>query len=459
MKSIFRKKTIENLLANAKKNTMKKTMGALDLIMFGVGCVIGTGIFVLTGIAAAEHAGPAISISYLLAGIVCIFTGLAYAELAAAIPVAGSSYTYSYVIFGEFVAWVVGCVLIAGYTMASSTVAVGWSGYFVGILKAGGVIIPEALTKSPQEGGLVNLPAVLVVLFIGTLLIRGTKESIVINRILVAVKLLIIFLFIAIAAPHIKMENYAEFIPFGWHGISVGAATIFFAYVGFDAVATAAEETKNPNRDLPIGIIGSIIICAVLYITVSLVLTGITHYSELNNSEPMAYALRQNGSNVGSALIATGAVAGMVAVILIMMYGQSRVLFVIARDGLISDKFSKIHKKYGTPYISCLTTMVAVALLAGFTPIKTLGFLTSLTLLSSFVVALIGVMILRVKRPKLERPFRCPAVFFVAPVAIISCSYLIYTLLVETAMPFVILLLVSVIAYFAYAYKKSPMNQ
>jgi APA family basic amino acid/polyamine antiporter len=459
MKSIFRKKTIENLLANAKKNTMKKTMGALDLVMFGVGCVIGTGIFVLTGIAAAEHAGPAISVSYLLAGIVCIFTGLAYAELAAAIPVAGSSYTYSYVIFGEFVAWVVGCVLICGYTMASATVAVGWSGYFVGILKAAGLAIPEMLTKSPIEGGLVNLPAVCVTLFIGMLLIRGTKESIVINRVLVAVKLVIIFLFIFIAAPHIKMENYADFMPYGWHGVSVGAATIFFAYVGFDAVATAAEETKNPNRDLPIGIIGSIIICAILYITVSLVLTGITHYSELNNSEPMAYALRQNGSNVGSALIATGAVAGMIAVILIMMYGQSRVLFVISRDGLISDKFSKIHKKFGTPYVSCLATMFAVALLAGFTPIKTLGFLTSLTLLFSFVIALIGVMVLRVRRPKLERPFRCPGVFFVAPVAIISCSYLIYTLLVETAMPFVILILTSVIAYFTYTYKKSPMGK
>jgi APA family basic amino acid/polyamine antiporter len=459
MQSIFRKKTIENLLANAKKNTMKKTMGALDLVMFGVGCVIGTGIFVLTGIAAAEHAGPAISVSYLLAGIVCIFTGLAYAELAAAIPVAGSSYTYSYVIFGEFVAWVVGCVLICGYTMASATVAVGWSGYFVGILKAAGLAIPEMLTKSPIEGGLVNLPAVCVTLFIGMLLIRGTKESIVINRVLVAVKLVIIFLFIFIAAPHIKMENYADFMPYGWHGVSVGAATIFFAYVGFDAVATAAEETKNPNRDLPIGIIGSIIICAILYITVSLVLTGITHYSELNNSEPMAYALRQNGSNVGSALIATGAVAGMIAVILIMMYGQSRVLFVISRDGLISDKFSKIHKKFGTPYVSCLATMFAVALLAGFTPIKTLGFLTSLTLLFSFVIALIGVMVLRVRRPKLERPFRCPGVFFVAPVAIISCSYLIYTLLVETAMPFVILILTSVIAYFTYTYKKSPMGK
>ena len=459
MKSIFRTKSIESIIEGAKKNSLHKTLGAIDLILLGIGCTIGTGIFVLTGIAAAEHAGPAISISYLLAGLVCMFAGLAYTELAAMVPVAGSAYTYSYTVLGEFIAWLVAWGLILEYTVGASTVAAGWSGYFVGIMKSGGIDLPEYLIKTPVDGGIINLPAVLVSLFVGSLLMRGMKESVVLNRILVGVKLVVIFLFIFIAAPHIKMENYNDFMPFGWHGVAVGAATIFFAYIGFDAVATAAEETKNPNRNLPIGIIGSLLVCTALYVLVALVLSGIVHYDTLNNAEPMARALRENGSNIGSALVGTGAIAGMVAVLLVLMYGQSRIFFVMSRDGLIPSAFSKLHKKFHTPYVSCLVVTFAVAIISGFTPIQTMGHMTSLGTLFAFMVVAIGVIVLRIQKPNLARPFRCPAVFVVAPMAIASCGYLIYTLLGETGKPFAIWSAVSVVVYFLYAYRKSPLNK
>lgn len=458
MKSIFRRKSIENIIEGAKNKSLKKTLGALDLVLLGIGCTIGTGIFVLTGIAAAEHAGPAISISYLIAGTVCVFAGLAYTELAAMVPVAGSSYTYSYAVLGEFVAWLVAWGLILEYTVGASTVAAGWSGYFVGILKSGGIILPHAITAVPADGGIINLPATLIALFVGSLLVRGTKESIVVNRILVGVKLLVIFVFIAIAAPHIKMENYAEFVPFGFHGIAAGAATIFFAYIGFDAVATAAEETKNPNRDLPIGIIGSLLICTILYVAVSLALTGITHYSKLGNAEPMAFALRENGSNLGSALIGTGAVAGMIAVLLVLMYGQSRIFFVMSRDGLIPKVFSNLHEKFHTPHISCIIVTIAVALTSGFTPIKTMGHMTSLGTLFAFMIVALAVLVLRRTKPNLERPFRCPAVAVVAPLAIVSCFYLIYTLFEDSGTLFIIWVDISIILYFSYAYWNSPIR-
>jgi basic amino acid/polyamine antiporter, APA family len=458
MKSIFRTKSIENIVADAKKKSLKKTLGALDLVLLGIGCTIGTGIFVLTGIAAAQHAGPAISISYFIAGLACIFAGLAYTELAAMIPVAGSAYTYSYAVLGEFVAWLVAWGLILEYTVGASTVAAGWSGYFVGILKTGGISIPEFLTKVPSDGGLINLPAVCIALFVGLLLVRGTKESVIVNRVLVGIKLTVIFLFLVIAAPHIKVENYANFMPFGWHGVIVGAATIFFAYIGFDAVATAAEETKNPNRNLPIGIIGSLLICTALYIVVALALTGIVNFSSLDNAEPMARALRENGSNIGSALVGTGAIAGMIAVLLVLMYGQSRICFVMSRDGLIPSFFSKLHKKFETPYISCVAVTIAVMLISGFTPIQTMGHMTSLGTLFAFTVAAVAVMVLRIKKPKLERPFSCPAVFVVAPIAILGCGYLIYTLMLETGVYFAVWTLISIVIYFSYSYKKSPLS-
>jgi len=338
----FRTKTIEHLISEARSKPLKKTLGAIDLILLGIGCTIGTGIFVLTGIAAAKYAGPAVSLSYLISGFACIFAGLAYAELAAAIPVAGGSYTYAYAILGEFVAWMVAAAISLCYTIGGATVAAGWSGYFVGIVNSAGYHIPEQLTKIPADGGLVNLPAICIALFVGFILTRGTKESIVLNRILVVVKLVAIFLFLFIATPHIKVENWTNnFMPFGVAGVFTGAAAIFFAYTGFDAVATAAEETKRPNRDLPIGIIGSLLVCIVLYVAVALAVTGITNYTELNNAEPMAYALRQNGSEIGGALVGTGALAGMVAVLLVFMYGQTRIFFVCFH--VLNHIFNKIN--------------------------------------------------------------------------------------------------------------------
>ena len=458
-KSLFRTKSIENIINDAKKSSLEKTLGALDLVFLGVGCTIGIGIFVLTGVAAAKYAGPAISISFALAAFVCMFAALSYTELAALVPASGSAYTYSYFILGEFIAWLVASTLVIEYIFGASIVAAGWSGYFVGILKSGGINIPEYLTKIPTEGGLINLPAVLVTLFIGILLIFGTKESMLVNRILVITKLTVIFLFLVIATPHVQMVNYADFLPFGWNGVITGAATIFLAYAGFDAVSAAAEEVKNPNRDLPIGIIGSLIICALIYVAASLVLTGIVDYKTLDNSEPITYALRQNGSNIGSALVGTGAVAGMLTVLLALMYGQSRILFVISRDGLIPPLFSRLHKKFHTPHISSITVTIAIILISGFTPIKTMGQMTSLATLAVFAIVCLSVAILRFTRPELKRSFKCPAVFIISPIAVLSCSYLIYTLLLETGKPFFIWIAFSLCFYFLYGYKKSPLNK
>lgn len=465
MKFLFRKKSLENILESVKKSNLKKTLGALDLTFIGIGSVIGTGIFVLTGQAAAEHAGPAIAISFFLSALVCIFAGLAYAELASMVPVSGSAYTYTYTIMGEFVAWLVACGLIMEYTVASSTVAAGWSGYLVGILQQGGIILPEYLTKAPSQicsdgtyCSLVNLPAIFVSSFIGLLLYIGTKESITVNRILVAIKLLVIFIFIVVAVPKINSINYQDFMPFGWKGVLSGSAAIFFAYLGFDAVATTAEECKNPKRDLPIGIIGSLLICAVIYVVVSLCLTGIVNYKTLANPQPLAQALRDNGSNIGSALVGTGAIAGMLTVLLVMMYGQSRIFFVISRDGLLPKFFGKIHPKHQTPHYSILVVTISVAMISGFTPIRTMGDMSSLGTLFAFCLVSIGVLVLRLTKPNLDRSFKCPAVFLVAPLSIAGCLFLIARLLQEHYKPFAVWFILGIVFYFFYGKRKSALN-
>ena len=465
MKNLFRKKSIESVIDGAKKNTLKKTLGVFDLIFIGIGSIIGTGIFVLTGQAAAEHAGPAIAISFILSALVCVFAGLAYAELASMVPVSGSAYTYTYIVMGEFMAWIVACGLILEYTVASATVEAGWSGYLVGILKQCGIIIPEFLTKAPTQlcedktyCAIINLPAVFVAGFIGILLFIGTKESVVVNRILVAVKLTVIFIFIIIATPKINMVNYQDFMPFGWKGVFGGAAAIFFAYLGFDAVATTAEECKNPKRDLPIGLIGALLVCSVIYVVVSLCLTGIVDYKTLANPQPLAQALRDNGSNIGSALVAVGAIAGMLTVLLVMMYGQSRIFFVISRDGLLPKFFHKVHKKYQTPHYAIIFTTIAVCLIAGLTPIRTMGDMSSLGTLFAFCIVSIGVLILRHKRPKLERSFKCPYINIIAPLGFISCAFFIYKLLQDHYVPFLIWFIFGTIFYFIYGYKRSLLN-
>jgi APA family basic amino acid/polyamine antiporter len=458
-KSLFRRKSIKEIIANAEKQPLKKTLGALDLIMIGIGCTIGTGIFVITGIAAAKYAGPAISISYILAGLACVFAALAYAELASMVPVSGSAYTYSYAVMGEFIAWIVGWGLVLEYGVGAATVASGWSGYMVGLIKTAGFSLPELITKSPADGGIVNLPAILVVLFIGSLLLRGTKESIVLNRVLVTTKLAVIFLFIYISVPMIDTANWSDFMPFGINGVLLGAAVIFYAYIGFDAVATAAEECKNPERDLPIGIIGSLIICTVLYVAVSLVLTGIVPYPTLDNAEPLARALRDNGSHIGSALVATGAVAGITSVLLILLYGQSRIFFVMSRDKLIPSALSKLHSRFHTPHISVMLTTFLVSIVAGFLPLEALSHITSLGTLFAFMTVSIGVVILRFTEPDIKRSFTCPAVYFTAPMAVLSCGYLVYTLLSQNALWFGLWSLLGLSVYFGYGYRNSLLNK
>lgn len=457
--NILRTKKIDELISSAEKKGLKKTLGASDMVMLGVGCIIGTGIFVLTGVAAAKYAGPGIMLSFVLSGLACAFAALAYAELAAMVPVAGSAYTYSYAALGEIIAWIVGWNLILEYSVGSSAVAAGWSGYMVGLLKSAGIELPKAYTAVPADGGIVNLPAMLIAIFLSFLLVRGTKESATLNKILVFIKLAAVFIFLVLAGPKVNPANWTPFMPYGFSGVAGGAAIIFFAYIGFDAVATAAEECRNPNRDLPIGIIGSLVVCTILYIAVAAVLTGVVPYTELNNAEPVAYALRAIGYNLGSALVGTGAIAGITTVLLVLMYGQTRVFFAMSRDGLIPAGICKVHPKYGTPHVITMLAGVAVALIAGFTPIGIIAELTNIGTLFAFVVAAIGVFVLRRTRPDLHRPFRCPAVSVVAPLAVISCSYLMYNLPGETWMRFFIWSAIGFVVYFVYSYRNSELNK
>ncbi|GBG55113.1 amino acid permease [Sporomusaceae bacterium FL31] len=459
MTGIFRTKSINQIKEGAEAKGLKKTLGATDLVLLGIGCIIGTGIFVLTGVAAAKYAGPGIMLSFVLSGLACAFAALAYAELAAMVPVAGSAYTYTYAALGEIIAWIVGWNLILEYSVGSSAVAAGWSGYVVGLLKSAGVALPKAYTAVPADGGIVNLPAVLIALFLSMLLVRGTKESVTLNKILVVVKLIAVFIFLALAGPKVNPANWTPLMPYGFSGVAAGAAIIFFAYIGFDAVATAAEECRNPNRDLPIGIVGSLIVCTILYIVVAGVLTGVVPYTELNNAEPVAYALRAIGYNIGSALVGTGAIAGITTVLLVLMYGQTRVFFAMSRDGLIPASICKVHPKYGTPHVITIVAGIAVALIAGFTPIGIIAELTNIGTLFAFVVSAIGVWVLRITRPDLERPFKCPAVSVIAPLAILSCGYLMYNLPHETWIRFFVWSAIGFVVYFLYSYRNSALNK
>ena len=455
---VFRTKSISELLQGAERKGLKKTLGAMDLTLLGIGCIIGTGIFVLTGVAAAKYAGPALVLSFVLSGLACAFAALAYAELAAMVPIAGSAYTYTYAALGEIVAWIVGWNLILEYSVGSSAVAAGWSGYVVGLLKSGGIELSKAYTAVPADGGIANVPAMFIALFLSLLLVRGTQESATLNKVLVVIKLAAVFIFLALAGPKVNAANWDPFMPFGFSGVAAGAAIIFFAYIGFDAVATAAEECRNPNRDLPIGIIGSLVVCTILYIIVAGVLTGVVPYGELNNAEPVAYALRAIGYNMGSALVGTGAICGITTVLLVLMYGQSRIFFAMSRDGLIPAAISKVHPKYGTPHIITIVAGIAVALIAGFTPIGIIAELTNIGTLFAFAVASIGVLVLRYTKPELERPFKCPLVGIIAPLAVISCGYLMYNLPYETWVRFFVWSGIGFLVYFLYGKSHSLLN-
>jgi APA family basic amino acid/polyamine antiporter len=456
--SLFRKKEIATLVRGTEQTALRKTLGATDLVLLGIGCIIGTGIFVLTGVAAATYAGPGIMLSFVLSGLACAFAALAYSELAAMVPVTGSAYTFVYVAMGEIVAFAVGWALICEYTIGSAAVAAGWSGYMVGLLKSAGIVLPKTWTAVPADGGILNVPAVLITGLLTYLLMLGTRESAALNRILVFIKLGCIAFFLFVATPRVDPVHWQPFLPFGWSGVAAGAAIVFFAYIGFDTVSTAVEECKNPNRDVPIGIVGSLIICTVLYIAVAAVLTGVVPYSTLNNSEPVAYALRAIGMNFGSALVAVGAICGITTVLLVFMYGQTRVFLAMARDGMIPQRLVKIHPRYGTPHIITLLAGCVVSVLSGLLPINIIAELCNMGTLFAFILVALGVGVLRRTQPDVHRPFRCPAVGVVVPLAVLLCGYLIANLPIQTMEFFGAWYVVGMVVYFTYSRKHSTLN-
>ncbi|MDP4709550.1 MAG: amino acid permease [Rickettsiaceae bacterium] len=424
--SFFKKKSFQSVKDTYSTSGLDKNLTAFDLVLLGLGGIVGTGVFALTGLVAAQYAGPAITISYAIAGFVCIFVALAYTELATMLPTSGSIYTYSYVAFGEVFAWLVGSVIIMELGFAASAVAGSWSAYVQGILTSAGYGLPEYLVKTPFEGGIINLPALLVVLLVGFMLYRGTKESKRLNNMLVFVKMSAIFIFIFFAAPHFDSTNWENFMPYGFDDVLHGSSILFFAYTGFGTLASAAEECKNPKRDLTIGIIGSLVCATAVYVLVAAVLTGVVPFSELDNAQPLAYALQLTGSNIGSALVATGAVAGMTTVIMINAYGQSRIFYVIARDGLLPKALAKIHHKYDSPHFTILFFTMLIGLMGALIPYSWLAQLSSMGALTDYMIVAVIVMLFRVKYPEIERPFKCPAIFIVAPIALLASLYLLF---------------------------------
>lgn len=455
IKGLFRKKNVSFIRDASEHSKLAKTLGLFDLIAMGIGAIIGTGIFVLTGVHAANTAGPAVTLSFFLAGLTCIFVALVYTEIASSIPSSGGSYTYAYVAIGEIAAWMVGWLVICQFLCSCTAVAVGWSGYVVGVLKQLNIHIPDALTKNPFDGGVINLPAVLIVLLMVMVLIRGIKESTKINAILVFVKLAAIFIFIGIALPHVDFSNWSDFMPYGMNGVALGAGSLFIAYTGFDAIANAAEESKNPERDVTISIIASIAVSAVLYVIVAAVLTGIVDYKMLNNAEPLAFALKANGSNLGGAIVAAGGIAGMTTVILFQLYAGTRVLMSMSRDGLMPKVFSKIHPKFMTPHLATIIAGGSLAVLSGFMPIRMMADLSSIATLSILLSVVVSALLLRRNKPLINRPFKCPSIYVMSTLSFICCGYLIASLLQTVGLIFALWLAVGLVVYFVYTRKNA----
>jgi len=461
--NLFRKKSISDLVAASERKgaSLKKELGAFDLTMLGLGAIIGTGIFVITGVAAAIHAGPALVLSFVLSGLACVFAALCYSEFASTVPVSGSAYTYSYATFGEMFAWILGWDLILEYGVASSAVASGWSGYFQGLLSGFGIHLPQALTSAydPAKGTYVDLPAILIVLIISFLLTRGAKKSARFNTVMVIIKVAVVLLFIGVGAWYVKPENWTPFMPFGFNGVAVGAATVFFAYIGFDAVSTAAEEVKNPQRNMPIGIIASLAICTLLYIVVSLIMTGIVPYDLLNVKDPVAFALRYINQDWMAWFTALGAITGITTVLLVMMYGQTRLFYAISRDGLLPKALSKVNPKTQTPVINSWITAAFVAFFAGVVPLSKLADLTNIGTLFAFMVVSVGVIVLRKTQPNLKRAFKVPLVPLIPILAVLFCGYLTSRLPATTFIGFGIWLAIGLVIYFAYGYKNSTLGK
>lgn len=470
-RSLMVKKSVEQIQREAGTLGLKRTLGKWNLVSLGIGCIIGAGIFVMTGRAAAEHAGPALVFSFIFTGIACGFVGLCYAELASVLPISGSAYTYAYATLGEVLAWTMGWLLVLEYGVAASTVAVGWSGYINSFLLGFHIVIPPELTVAYGDmipinsvyhdlytsmgytisaknylmtgggeviRGLFNLPAFLGVSMVTALLVVGVSESAKVNNVIVLVKLTVVVMFIAIGVFYVDTGNWTPFIPenegpgrYGWDGIFRAAGIIFFAYVGFEAVSTAAQEAENPQKDMPFGILGSLFICTLLYMATSFVLTGIVPYTELNVPDPMAVAVDHIGLGWFAFLIKIGALTGLSSVMLVLLYGQTRIFYIMSADGLLPPSFSKVHPRFKTPYINTIVIGSIVAIAAGMTPISLLGDLVSLGTLLAFIIVCFSVYYLRKREPNLARPFRTPWVPFVPLMGVLTCGYLIVTMFIS----------------------------
>ncbi|WP_428537885.1 amino acid permease [Rhodopila sp.] len=475
---LMARKSVADIMSSgeAEGHRLSKTLGPFSIIAMGIGAIIGAGIFVLTGTAAARYAGPAIMLSFVLGGIVCSFVGLCYAELAAMLPVCGSTYTYTYATLGELVAWIIGWDLILEYAMGAATVAVGWSGYMTSLLHNLGVSIPPALAAAPGTAiklpdgstvtGILNLPAAVIVAILTTMLIMGTKESARLNNVMVAIKLVVVLAFIALGARYVNPANWHPFIPdntgtfgsFGLSGVLRGSSVVFFAFIGFDAVSTSAQEAKLPQRDMPIGILGSLVVCTVLYLAVAAVLTGLVPYAQLNVADPIAKGVNVIGLNWFSVLIKIGALTGLTTVILVLLYGQSRILYTIADDGLLPGLFARLHPRLQTPYLSQMLIGLIVAVTAALVPIDVLGELVSIGTLFAFVLVCGAVIYLRRSASETFRPFSVPGVPVVPVLGILFCLLLMAGLPLMTWLRLVVWLAIGMVIYLSYGRTHSRLR-
>lgn len=460
--SLFRTKDINAMLAASRNDGLKKVLGPLDLVLMGIGAIIGTGIFVLTGTGALT-AGPALTVSFVIAAMACGFAALCYAEFASAIPVSGSIYTYSYATLGEIVAWMIGWDLLLEYGLATSAVSVGWSGYAQSLLAGFGVKLPVALTAAPGAlpgvKTMLNLPAGLIMLAITWVVSYGVRESARLNNVMVAIKVGVVLLFIAVGVWHVKPANWQPFAPFGMGGVFNAAALVFFAFIGFDAVTSAAEEVRNPRRDLPIGIIGSLTVCAVLYVVVAAIMTGIVPFAKFEGIDhPVSLALQYAGQNWVAGFVDLGAILGMTTVILVMTYGQTRILFAMSRDGLLPERLSSVHKVHATPYFATWTVGIVFSVIAAFVPLNVLAELINIGTLSAFTLISIAVLVLRKTQPDLPRAFRCPGVPVVPLLSTAFCLFLMLHLQKETWIAFVIWLAIGLAIYFLYSRRNAVLH-